>query len=115
VNGCSAQATKMIEVRNEFDVFIPNSFTPNFDGVNDVFKPVFTPFGLDPSSYLLEVFDRWGHAVFSSKDINKGWDGTFQNNGDTPMKQESYVYRIRFRDLESRVYTRTGYVSLLNN
>ncbi|MDI1353680.1 MAG: gliding motility-associated C-terminal domain-containing protein [bacterium] len=113
INGCSDELIKYVEVKNDFNIFIPNSFTPNFDGLNDYFLPVFSPFGLDPNSYLMEVYDRWGHLVFSGKDHTKGWDGTFQNKGAEELKEDSYTYRIKFRDLEGKVYSKTGTVILL--
>ncbi|PBQ31606.1 hypothetical protein CNR22_07440 [Sphingobacteriaceae bacterium] len=112
VAGCTNQISKVIEVKNDFNVHIPNSFTPNFDGKNDVFIPVFTPYGLDAKSFELEIFDRWGHQVFHSIDVTKGWDGMIQG---VTAKEGTYVYRIRFRDLEGRAYSRNGYVTLLLN
>ena len=51
-----------------FNVSIPNTFTPNYDGLNDIFIPVFTSYGFDQRSYLLEIFDRWGELIFKSDD-----------------------------------------------
>lgn len=59
-------------------ISVPNAFTPDGDGVNDVFLPILTD--IDPSQYLLEIFDRWGQLVFSTEDPHKGWDG----DGRTP-------------------------------
>ncbi|MDI1354393.1 MAG: gliding motility-associated C-terminal domain-containing protein [bacterium] len=111
--GCKNELSKYLEVKNDFNVFIPNSFSPNHDGLNDIFLPVFSPFGLDPKSYQLEIYDRWGHIVYGSTDCTKGWDGTYQNKGDTDLKEESYVYKLSFRDLESRVYYKTGSITLV--
>lgn len=112
VAGCTNEVSKFIEVKNDFNVHIPNSFTPNFDGKNDVFMPVFTPYGLDTKSFEMEIFDRWGHQMFHSVDVTKGWDGTIQG---VTAKEGTYVYRVRFRDLDGRTYSRNGYVTLLVN
>ena len=114
VQGCKSEVSDIIVVKPDFRVFIPNSFTPNFDGVNDEFFPVFSPFGLDPKTYEMEIFDRWGKSVFYTKDITKGWNGTVQGKGTDPLKQEVYVYKIKFKDLEGRIYNRTGTVSLIH-
>ncbi len=68
---------------------IPNAFTPNGDGKNDVFR-------IPPQVTLLladfSVYDRWGSLVFKTSDIGKGWDGTF---GNKPAEAGAYVYIIR--------------------
>ena len=115
INGCKDEMSKIIEVKNDFNVFIPNSFTPNGDGINDYFRPVFSPYGLDASSYELEIFDRWGAKMFTSNDPNKAWDGTQYNLGITALKQETYVYKLKFKDLNGKSYFKTGNVTLLGD
>lgn len=112
---CISEIVKYIEVKNDFKIYVPNSFTPNYDGLNDIFIPVFSPYGLDSKSYELEIYDRWGHLVFQTTDITKGWDGTFKNNGDKIMKNDSYIYKIQYKDLEGKAYIENGSVSLLPN
>ena len=109
-DGCKAQITKPIEVRNDFNIFIPSSFSPNFDGLNDLFIPVFTPYGLDNKSFEMEIFDRWGHSLFRSKDVTKGWDGMMKGE---PLKEEVYLYKIKFKDMDGNLYNKMGHVSLL--
>jgi len=111
-HACKHETTKMLEVKNHFNIFIPTSFSPNFDGLNDEFKPVFTEYGLDHRQYELEIFDRWGHTLFRSKDPVKGWDGSVQNKGE-PLKEEVYVYRIKYKDMDGNAYTKMGHVSLI--
>ena len=60
------------------ELFVPNVFSPNQDGRNDVFKPR----GTNLFEYNLRIYDRWGNLVFEADDIEDGWDGTF--NGE-PM------------------------------
>ena len=66
-------------------VFIPNAFTPNNDGVNDIFIPRSTIL----KSMRLIVFDRWGNQVFESNDLNVGWDGVYKNKLEL---EDSYGY-----------------------
>jgi len=110
--GCTDQVTKTIEVKNDFNIYIPTSFSPNFDGLNDVFTPVFSEYGLDTKSYEMEIFDRWGHSLFRTKDTSKGWDGSVQNKGE-PLKEEVYIYRIKYKDLEGNSYSKMGHLTLL--
>lgn len=111
--GCKNEITKIIEVKNDFGIYIPNSFTPNFDGLNDIFKPVVTNYGLMKESYEFTVFDRWGKEVFRTTDINSGWNGSFMNRSDAIMKQDNYTYLVRYKDVEGQTYQRQGYVTLL--
>ncbi len=112
-HGCKSVATKLVTVKNEFGVYIPSSFTPNFDGLNDVFIPIFSPYGLDLKTYSLEIFDRWGEQLFSTKDYTVGWDGSKNNGGEDALKQEVYVYKIRYKDMEGTIHNKMGHVTLM--
>lgn len=112
IHGCKDVTSKIVTVLNDYGVFVPSSFTPNFDGLNDVFMPVFSPYGLDLSVYELEIFDRWGHSQFRTKDFTQGWDGMAKGT-DEPLKQDVYVYKIKFKDAEGTIHYKTGHVSLL--
>ena len=71
---------------------VPGGFTPNNDGLNDVFRPTIQP-GCTISGYLLTVYNRWGEQVFSSDVVNKGWDGVYKG---TPADVDVYMYYIQF-------------------
>jgi gliding motility-associated-like protein len=60
-------------VKEEFAVYIPNSFTPNSDGTNDVFRPEGN--AIDPEQYQLIIFNRWGEKVFETTNLNQYWEG----------------------------------------
>lgn len=115
IDGCKNETSKIIEVKNDFTVFIPNSFTPNYDGLNDVFMPVFSLYGLDAKTYQMEIFDRWGHELYRTNDVGKGWDGSLQNKGDETLKEGTYIFKIKYKDLEGKLYEKTGFLSLLPN
>ena len=72
------------------DVHIPNAFTPDGDGRNDYWKPVFND-TLKVSDYLLEVYTRNGQLVFETRDSNQYWDGTFWNEN---VSESTFVYRL---------------------
>ncbi|MBT6834532.1 MAG: T9SS type B sorting domain-containing protein [Bacteroidetes bacterium] len=71
-----------------FRIYTPNSFTPNNDGINDIFLPK----GLFVSEYKLTIYNRWGEKLFESSDIKKGWDGSFKGK-TCPLG--TYYYSIK--------------------
>ena len=110
--GCSLVDSAKV---NEFcrpTLFIPNTFTPNGDGRNDVWLPV----GNNVGEYDMQVFDRWGGVMFQTTDFNKGWDGTM--NGSM-VPNEVYAYRVTYRLIEDSSgklgfeQTRMGHVQVL--
>ncbi len=85
--GCSDAASLNIHVKEVAGIYIPNSFTPNDDGLNDIFYAIVR----DYETFDMKVFDRWGGQIFSSNDPTIGWDGTFKG---TKAKMDVYVYKI---------------------
>jgi len=72
-------------------LYIPTAFTPNNDGLNDIFR---AGFGENIVQYSLDVYNRWGQKVFHSTDINKGWDGKM--NG-TEQPNGAYAWMIQYK------------------
>jgi gliding motility-associated-like protein len=95
-----------IELLQQPRVYIPNAFTP--DGLNPVFKPVgvFT----DAQDFLMVIYNRWGQRLYTTTDVETGWDGYFDGKV-CPMG--SYVYYIRFRLPDGKYFERTGSVNLV--
>lgn len=79
------------EHRCECQIYLPNVFSPNGDGLNDVFSPL-TPCTLE--DYEMAVFDRWGKMLFRSTDPASGWDGA---TGGRPAPSGVYAYWLRRR------------------
>lgn len=107
--GCTDTLRTIVDVADEFLVWVPNAFTPNSEGENETFFVS----GNDISSeeYQLYIFDRWGHEVFGSTDPQEHWDGT---SGGDLLPQGVYVYRLKVRSLSSRQKkTLYGHVTLL--
>jgi gliding motility-associated-like protein len=76
------------------EILIPNAFSPNGDGLNDVLKPILK-FGIVGFEFVqFELFNRWGKKIFSSKNPNDAWDGKF-NGEEQPT--DSYYFYIRYR------------------
>lgn len=109
-NGCKDTVSKAIYVYEDFMFYVPNAFTPNGDGQNDEFKPIIT----NVSNYHMIIFDRWGKEVFSTRDLNKGWDGNVKSkiNNNVPTKQEVYIWRIEFSS-KGKGAVHTGHVTLI--
>jgi gliding motility-associated-like protein len=89
-HGCVDSIIKIIDVIDDMNVFIPNSFTPNGDGNNDIFN--IKGLGIKLEGYSMELFDRWGHSMYFTKDVSKGWDGTVKGQ---PAQDGVYIYKIR--------------------
>lgn len=85
---------------NCYQVFVPDAFTPNGDGVNDEFM---AKTGQDLIEYSMVIYNRWGEVVFKTNDIRVGWDGTMNGN---PLPQDSYVWRISYISALDETQTR---------
>lgn len=95
--GCPPSNTSMIIATtiNPFGngIYIPNAFTPNADGSNDVFRV----YGTAINSILLKVYNQWGELVFSSTDLVNGWDGNYKGN-KSPASVYSYTLEAKMQD-----------------
>lgn len=90
--GCVDTANTSVVINPTMLVFVPNTFTPDVNGHNEIFIPVIT--GFDITYYELKIYDRWGIEVFSTTDTTQGWDGTF-NGGMSQDGLYSWVMDIR--------------------
>jgi gliding motility-associated-like protein len=75
------------------NIFIPNAFSPDGDGINDNFNISYNNNPFPISHCVLHIFNRWGEEIFQSDDITQGWDGK-KNGKDCPGGV--YVYKIVF-------------------
>ena len=103
--GCKVQDQVCIDITNDFSIYIPNAFTPNKDGTNDVFLVV----GTSLSDVKLEIFDRWGALLFAGTNVTQGWDGTYKGS-DCALGV--YIYRVEYTGLNGKRYIKTGDVVL---
>ncbi len=112
MEGCKDTARGIVHIHPQFAFWIPNSFTPNDDDRNEFFLPIGV--GIDTKNYLMLIYDRWGREMFSTTDINEGWNGTYQNKYDyNKAVQATYVYLITVKDLNGKSYTYKGIVTLV--
>lgn len=112
-HGCQDTAVKKVTVNPDVVLYVPNAFTPNGDGLNDAFQIFLPPTGVDYSTFQLYIFDRWGEMIYKTDDVNKFWNGAKNNSGEI-VKQDTYVYKITFKDDKKKFYEKVGYVILLS-
>lgn len=104
--GCGNYDSIYVIVDYSNNLFVPNAFSPNGDGRNDVFR--IANFG-NQAIQEFRVYNRWGQEVFSAND-NSGWDGTFKG---VPQDNNTYMYLIRVAYANGRVETLKGDVILM--
>jgi gliding motility-associated-like protein len=81
--------------------FIPNAFSPNGDGLNDIFKPTLINF----ENYSLEIYNRWGEKIFESTDVKLGWDAFYQGEA---VQDGVYHYFMRYKTTEDLQWQNVG-------
>jgi len=109
-NGCTDSATMPICIDPDVSLYVPNAFTPNGNGNNEIFLPVCV--GIDPQKYQLWIFDRWGNQIFTTTDVNQGWDGRVQGHPEL-CQIDTYVWRIYAWDISGSPHNLVGSVSLI--
>ncbi len=107
-NGCQHSGTFTVEALDaEAQLFAPNAFTPDGDGINDLF----TIYGHGEEEARLTIYDRWGELLFDTKDSPPSWDGFY--DGET-VKQDVYVYQLQYRSVcSNEVVNTTGHVTVV--
>jgi gliding motility-associated-like protein len=114
-NGCtSADTTEVVpcddrghECDNQF--ILPNAFTPNGDGINDVFYAIRRPSSNTSHFFQMDIYNRWGEQVFETYNENSGWDGKFKGQEVGP---EVLIYAVKFV-CENESILKRGSVTLL--
>ena len=91
INGCISETCQIINIYTNTNIYIPNIFTVNNDGINDSFKPVIQ--GIKKESYSLLIYNRWGKMLFSTNNPKKGWNGMYN---EKIVKQDIYSYKINY-------------------
>lgn len=90
-------------------LYIPSAFTPNGDGVNDIFFAK----GDGIRKFSIAIYDRWGEIIFFSDDINKGWDGTFK--GNKIANTDVFTYHVKAFGNDAALTEQHGLVTLIND
>ncbi|HTB32694.1 MAG TPA: PKD domain-containing protein, partial [Bacteroidia bacterium] len=108
IHGCTDTATNCLVIDPSFSLYIPDAFTPNGNGRNDVFMVK----GQYITSFEMYIFDRWGTQLFYTNDINTGWNGTVKG-GSTICQEDTYVYKILVKDAKNKQHNYVGAVTLI--
>ncbi len=104
--GCADTMVKTVQVEPDFLVYVPNSFSPNGDGLNDIFYLK----GKGIYESLLQVFDRWGAMIFESADINSGWDGTYKGS---EVEIGTYAWKVLVKNKTGKTKSLAGHINLI--
>jgi gliding motility-associated-like protein len=105
-NGCRATDEICVKIINDFDVYVPNTFTPNEDGRNDVFQ--LYCHGIKKLS--IYIYSRWGDLLYQSDDMNFSWDGTFHGE---PCEIATYVYELEYDPYNGKHVSKAGHVNIV--
>ncbi len=106
-NECGSFTDEIIIIQGECVLAVPNAFTPNGDGKNDVFRvSKTTPL----TSFNMQVFNRWGQKIFESRDQSQGWNGTMGNRN---CDSGNYPYVIQYRKIDGTMAVLKGVLLLI--
>ncbi|NQX90646.1 MAG: gliding motility-associated C-terminal domain-containing protein [Flavobacteriales bacterium] len=109
--GCSSTLCKRTDYRITTGVYMPQAFTPNYDGLNDGFGPVC--FGISDLNYHLVIWNKWGDKVFESTDPSEKWDAINANNGSDAVSG-NYFWVLQYqRESNSSITEESGHFVLL--
>ncbi|MEO6539815.1 MAG: T9SS type B sorting domain-containing protein, partial [Ferruginibacter sp.] len=106
-DNCVGTDTLNIREINCIPIGIPNAFTPNNDGKNDLFKP---GINFEITNYHLQVYNRVGQLIYQTKDQGQGWDGRFKGQ---QQSSDNYIYQVNFRNMEGKLFEYRGNIILL--
>jgi gliding motility-associated-like protein len=88
------------------EIYVPNAFTANEDGLNDGFGVI----GTAINTFAIQIYNRWGERLYESTDIDEKWIPRYQ---DADVQMGTYIYVITYTDFENKVFQKTGTINLL--
>ena len=103
-NGCKTE--KYVTITYQSIIYVPNTFTPHSDGINDLFGV----YGGNILSMKMLIFNRWGELVCTLNDITEFWDGTFKGKA---CQDGTYVWRLVYEDMQKHAHELTGHVNII--
>jgi gliding motility-associated-like protein len=105
--GCEKDTVKQFRVLPITKMFIPNAFSPNANGLNEVFRPYGIAYVL---RYQMQIYNRWGELLYTTQDLHQGWDGTYRG---VDVPEGVYLYKISYVGLGNQLENRSGSITLL--
>lgn len=107
--GCYDTILRPLVVGEDFGIYVPNSFTPNNDGLNEIFQPK----GFGVVKYNLKIFDRWGEMIFETSTFEEGWDGKYHGRGEKIIQNGVYTWLIECTSVFGKAHELKGHVTLI--
>jgi gliding motility-associated-like protein len=109
--GCADTLCQDIIIESILQVYVPNTFTPDGDGINDVFQPIVT--GYKENTYRFWIFNRWGDPIFYTEDPEMAWTGG-ADGGEYYVNSDTFVWRLEVEALrDGKIEVSDGTVTLL--
>jgi len=114
-NECKDTIVRIIKINDQFTFYAPNAFTPNNDGINDIFYVVGN--GIDPKTFKMYIYDRWGEKIYETNEYSNeypaatGWDGKIKDNKISPIG--SYSWIVIYKNLQGIEYQKAGMITLI--
>ena len=106
---CETTYCEPIVIQDIFNLYVPNTFSPDGNGINDLFGPVVSQDLLE--YYELWIFNRWGDIIFYTDTFDEYWDGTERG---IKAQQDTYIWLIKYREMnEAGLKTKRGHVNLI--
>ncbi len=107
IAGCITVDTQVVKVNKNIVIYVPNAFTPNKDGLNDILMPFMI--GITELRYF-KIFNRWGELVFETQDPKKGWDGHYKGE---PIQTHTLVWMLEGIGVDNKTYKAKGTTVLI--
>lgn len=105
--GCESSDTILVFDNCNSFIYFPSAFSPNNDGVNDLFKPKYS---IDLTQYQMRIYNRWGELLYESTDVNEGWNGSFRN---VPQPLGVYVWTSSYAFRDGKKNTESGNLTIV--
>jgi gliding motility-associated-like protein len=108
LSGCVTVDTQLVKINKSIVIFVPNSFTPNNDGLNDILRPFMI--GIKELSYF-KIFNRWGQLIYQTSKLQDGWDGRLKG---VPLGTQTLVWMLEGIGADNKKYQAKGTTILLH-
>ena len=108
IAGCIDTTFGRIRIDEDFFIYVPNSFTPNGDGINESFQI----YGIGFKDFEMTIFNRWGEEVFHTANTKQSWDGSYFSKNKL-CENDVYEYIIKVHDVANREHVVVGRINLI--
>jgi gliding motility-associated-like protein len=105
--GCLTTDTQLVKSVKEVKIYVPNAFTPNNNGLNDLLRPLLL--GVKEIKYF-RIYNRWGQLVYDMKTADRGWNGAFKG---IHQPTGTFVWIVQGLGLDNKIYTQKGTTTLI--